>query len=178
MTEEKTRLWDTEVTQSQSGATLSSYSSSASEAPQISDSGRCTTANLPIYMESPHRHHLSCRAVSQQGRGGRGCEEQRASAPEAMSVWSHRCLYRQCIRPLSAPGPHLLQHSPPLGQRSWCGEREKHTLKGNRVSSGPTPERVVTATEQRGSPTSHPPPALALTSPATPATKVIAASTP
>ena len=46
---------------------------------------------------------------------------------------SYRWLYREHIRPLCMRRSHLLQHSPPLGQRSWCGKRENHPLKRKRA---------------------------------------------
>ena len=46
---------------------------------------------------------------------------------------SYRWLYREYIRPLCMRRSHLLQHSPPLGQRSWCGKRENHPLKRKRA---------------------------------------------
>ena len=42
--------------------------------------------------------------------------------------------------------PCLLQHFPPLGQRSWCWKMGKHTLKGNRVSLGQTLRASTPAT--------------------------------
>ena len=45
--------------------------------------------------------------------------------------WNHGHLHREHIGPLSVHGPNCFS-TQPLGQESWCREREKYTLKGNR----------------------------------------------
>lgn len=95
--------------------------------------------------------------------------------PWIASEQSHRCRNRQSIRPLGAHDPHWLQHSPPLRQRPQWGENKKYTLKEKRTYSSqtlkgfhfsnwgtdPTPERMATVKEQRGSPAPHSEQALA-----------------
>ena len=91
--------------------------------------------------------------------------------PCAASQQSHICLPRQHIRSLYVQGPHLLQHSPFLGQKYQSRKRRKNILETNRASPSLTlmvfapyvgceptldpPSVVLTATEQKGSPTSH-----------------------
>ena len=129
-------------------AIIGTYLRSVSEATQVSHGLCSTTAHPLIHAERPHGPRLSCRVIAQQRGGGggwglTGCEQQRGLSPKAVSEQSCGCLHRQCIGPLqltgakSLHGLHLLQYSPLLGQDSQCGEREKHTLKGNRASSGP-----------------------------------------
>ena len=106
------------------------------------------SCGVTLHSSPPNTHRESTQAStsSMEQRGPRaveagkviGCEGQRTPAHEAASEWSRRHLHRQHIRPLSAHGPPLLWHFPPQGQESWCGEREKHTLKGNRASLSPT----------------------------------------
>lgn len=49
-------------------------------------------------------------------------------------------------------GPHLLQHSSPLGKGSWIRKKRKHTLKGNGASSGPTLRASAWATWDQTTP--------------------------
>lgn len=113
-----------------------------------------------IHAGNPHRPHLPCGAVPQQGRDGRGwsitvCEGQRELTSRAAWVPAHSCtaseqscgfLCRQSICTLSAHGPHLLQHSPSLGQGFLYEKKEKYTFKGNRASLGPTHRASAVAT--------------------------------
>ena len=113
---------------------MDTYSGSASEAAQISDGSCSTAAHYLIHAESK-RVPPDLWSSSTRGQGWWrqwaviNCEKRRGLAPEAASEWSLRHLHRQCIRPLSAHGPHLFQHSPRLWQRSQCGESENHTLE-------------------------------------------------
>lgn len=118
-------------------------SSSASEAAQISDGGYSTIAYL-VYMSRIHAGP-TCPVEQFHNRAGMaeagafiGCGGQRGLASKAAFEQSCRFLHRQSTGTLSAHGPHLLQHSLSPGQGSWYREKEKHKLKGNRASLGPT----------------------------------------
>ena len=87
----------------------------------------CTWAQAkPMFQ--PHVDH----ATAQHWIWGATTREK--TRPWAASEKSRWCLHRQCIGPLYAHGPQLLQHTPPLVQRFWCGEREKCVLNGNIAS--------------------------------------------
>ena len=137
-------------------ATVGANSSSASEAAQISDGRRSTTAHpLTIHTAGPLWAPGCLQYGSTTGwqRLGAviGCEGQRGLAPEAASEWSegnnsgrlHGHSIRDssdlCLRLTWAEnlhGLHLLHHCSSLGQGTRCRERGKHTLKRNRDSLG------------------------------------------
>ena len=123
-------------------------SSSISEVAQISDSGHSTTAHAATHAES----HMGLTCSEEQfhnGSGGEagvwwklgagtGCEEQRRLAPEAASLRVPTQAVHQTsvygLRKLRAHRGPTCFSTPAL----WCGDREKHSLKGKRTSSEPT----------------------------------------
>ena len=161
---EKTLPWDTEVTQSRAEPAWGSGSHSwllhKLHIRSCPDPLQLTLYHTspPIHTKRPHKQKLG--AVI-------GCEGQRGLALEVACEQSkenkYKHLHRQCIgdssnlcmRPTQAKrphGPHLLQHSLPLGQGSQCRERGKHTPKGNRASLCPTLRYSTPATQGQSPP--------------------------
>ena len=196
---EKTWPWDIEATQSQGelrwgrGGHFGTYSSSTSEAGQVSDGLHSTTANLPTHTRNlPRNPSAQERSFTQDGGGGsrgqwppvsdKGGLQQRLHLSTAVDTYT-------CCASDLWPRTLLLQLL--WGKSPWAERRKKYTLKRNRASSRstlrasapgtwdqtPTSDRAVMATEQRRSPTSCPVLALAPL-PGSPSTvKVIATST-
>lgn len=74
-----------------------------------------TTANLPVSPPALQSAFITGQVWWKQGEGI-SCKRQRGLAAQAQSELNgHRYLSRQLISPLSAHGPHLFQHPPPLG---------------------------------------------------------------
>ena len=141
-------------------STVGTYSSSAFEAAQISESHFSTTAHTQVYSGNTHKHSLSCSVVSKQGglwqslgtvnhlwgtgwTCNQGLSWEEGGKP--LQKPEHETYLIQFALPLmtwaeSLHGPHLLQHFPALGQSSWCGEAGEKKKK-NTVSSGqPNPQ--------------------------------------
>lgn len=126
----------------------------------------------PAYQPSPH-HSLALDLSQIQQREG---HKQFLSGTADTYTGTH-------IGPLSPPGPHLLQKTASLGagvySRAIEPDRTQPTdLLPQQLGTDPTPDRAVTAMEQRGSITSHPAQALDTPTPTTAIIKGIMASMP
>lgn len=107
-------------------------------------------------------------------------------------LWQQPGSHRPCLTlTIYTCQPLLIQDCSPLGHGCQWWKEKEHILKGNwssldptqvfcssNLGLDPTSIRAVTATDLRGSPTSHPTLALTLLFPVSPLTRMIAASRP
>ena len=136
------RKSDPVLRQSLSGtvAMVGAYSSSVSEAAQISDGGRTTTAPLLRHAESPRGPCPHCKAALQWGRGSRGWGQRSAVLDKGdlhprihLREGTSACTLNLCLWLTQAEnlqGPHLLQHYPRRGKGPGAGRGENTQFKG------------------------------------------------
>ena len=130
---EKTWPRDAEVTQSWDRAQVGvavivgAYSSSAPEAAQTSESSAAARIPTAALLCTTAHSTAQCGTRPRVAMTGK-------TQPWDASKQNFRHLHRQSIGPLWAHEPHLLQHSPPLGQSPQYREKENYKRKGNRVS--------------------------------------------